>query len=130
MSAVKPVIKFRNYTPQNVAVPSSAPSKPQTEALSEDSKPTASLESQPKVINRVEEPPEKEATQSFERLDPIKRELLDYQDQDEINIIPKKANWDLKNMVAKKIEKLNRRTQLAIVEMLREKMKNEEEDDG
>ena len=88
------------------------------------------METQPTVTNRIEEPAEKEAEKSSVRLDPIKRELLEYQDQDDFNIIPKKANWDLKNMVAKKLEKLNRRTQLAIVEILRKKIKNEEEEDG
>lgn len=41
---------------------------------------------------------------------------------------PRKANWDLKRDVAKKVEKLNRMTQKAIVELLREKLAKEAEE--
>lgn len=44
------------------------------------------------------------------------------QDEEELNIAPKKANWDLKRDVEKKLEKLSRRTQRAIVEIIRERM--------
>lgn len=44
------------------------------------------------------------------------------QDEEELNIAPKKANWDLKRDVEKKLDKLNRRTQRAIVEIIRERM--------
>ncbi|CAM9362962.1 unnamed protein product [Choristocarpus tenellus] len=43
-------------------------------------------------------------------------------DAEDLNIAPKKANWDLKRDVEKKMEKLNRRTQRAIVELLRERI--------
>jgi coiled-coil domain-containing protein 12 len=42
-----------------------------------------------------------------------------------VNIAAQKANWDLKRDVAKKMKKLERRTQRAIVELLREKMAQE-----
>jgi len=42
-----------------------------------------------------------------------------------LNIAPRKPNWDLKRDVAKKMEKLNRRTQLAIVELLKERIERE-----
>lgn len=42
--------------------------------------------------------------------------------EDSINIAPKKINWDLKNQVQDKIDRLKRRTQRAIVEILREKL--------
>lgn len=44
------------------------------------------------------------------------------QDEEELNIAPKKVNWDLKRDVEKKLEKLNRRTQRAIVEIIRERL--------
>ena len=50
-----------------------------------------------------------------------------------LNIAPRKPNWDLKRDVAKKMEKLNRRTQLAIVELIRERIAAEAQegsDDG
>ncbi|KAH7307383.1 hypothetical protein KP509_22G056600 [Ceratopteris richardii] len=42
-----------------------------------------------------------------------------------LSIAPKKANWDLRRDVAKKLEKLERRTQRALIELLEEKRKQE-----
>jgi len=42
-----------------------------------------------------------------------------------LNIAPRKPNWDLKRDVAKKMEKLQRRTQLAIVDMIKDRIANE-----
>mmetsp|Transcript_10477 Transcript_10477/g.11288 ORF Transcript_10477/g.11288 Transcript_10477/m.11288 type:complete len:201 (-) Transcript_10477:37-639(-) len=42
-------------------------------------------------------------------------------DNQGINLLPKKINWDLKEEIAPKLEKLKKRTQKAIVEILREK---------
>ena len=40
----------------------------------------------------------------------------------QLDVAPKKANWDLKRDIAKKLEKLERRTQQAIVEMIKQKV--------
>jgi coiled-coil domain-containing protein 12 len=61
--------------------------------------------------------------------DSIKRELQALGQPEEINIVPKKANWDLKNMLAKKTERLQRRTQLAIVDLLRERLGAQQDED-
>lgn len=42
---------------------------------------------------------------------------------------PKKANWDLRRDVEKKLEKLDRRTQKAILETIRQRLTNEGETD-
>lgn len=57
--------------------------------------------------------------------DIIQKELEVFTDEQR-NIVPKKVNWDLKEQVSEKIEKLKRRTQRSIVEILREKLDNEE----
>lgn len=44
------------------------------------------------------------------------------QDEDELNIAPRKVNWDLKRDIEEKLRKLDRRTQRAIVEIIRERM--------
>ncbi len=49
---------------------------------------------------------------------------------DTINIAPKKINWDLKNQVQDKINKLKRRTQRAVVEILREKLSQAQDSDS
>ncbi|KAJ1387412.1 mRNA splicing factor [Ochromonadaceae sp. CCMP2298] len=53
--------------------------------------------------------------------DVIKLELQKYTEA-ELNIMPKKPNWDLKSQVEGKLLKLKKRTQKAIVEILREKL--------
>lgn len=48
--------------------------------------------------------------------------------QDITNLAPRKPDWDLKRDVAKKLERLERRTQKAIAELIRERLKKEQED--
>jgi coiled-coil domain-containing protein 12 len=45
-------------------------------------------------------------------------------------IAPKKVNWDLKRDIAKKMNRLERRTQKAIVELLRERLEREADEEG
>jgi hypothetical protein len=40
----------------------------------------------------------------------------------QLDIAPKKPNWDLKRDIAKKLEKLERRTQAAIVKLIKQKL--------
>lgn len=61
----------------------------------------------------------------------IKRELqkhLEAHGSEQLNVAPRKQNWDLKRDVAKKMERLNRLTQKAVVELLREKLAREAEE--
>ena len=39
-----------------------------------------------------------------------------------MDIAPKKANWDLKRDVARKVARLDKRTQRAIIDLIREKV--------
>ena len=43
-----------------------------------------------------------------------------------LDVEPKKPNWDLKRDITKKLEKLERRTQQAIVEMIKEQVASAE----
>ncbi|KAG6441503.1 hypothetical protein O3G_MSEX001817 [Manduca sexta] len=63
------------------------------------------------------------------------KELLDagkekvvLQDLDISSLAPRKPDWDLKRDVAKKLEKLERRTQKAIAELIWERLKQGNED--
>lgn len=105
-----PVIKFRNYTPLNVPV----------------DKAKEPVASPPPLSNLV--PVEEVKERSNARVDVIQRELQEYANQDEINIVPKKSNWDLKQITAPRLQKLQRKTHLAIVELLRDKISNESDD--
>ena len=40
-----------------------------------------------------------------------------------VNVAPKKPNWDLRRDVAKQLEKLERRTQRAIVQLLQQEQR-------
>lgn len=42
-------------------------------------------------------------------------------------LAPKKSDWDLKRDVSKKMEKLERRTQKAIVHLVRDRLKGQED---
>ncbi|KAI4491890.1 hypothetical protein M0804_003282 [Polistes exclamans] len=48
--------------------------------------------------------------------------------QDISNLAPRKPDWDLKRDVSKKLEKLERRTQKAIAELIRERLKQGQHD--
>lgn len=50
------------------------------------------------------------------------------QDLDISSLAPRKPDWDLKRDVAKKLEKLERRTQKAIAELIWERLKQGNED--
>lgn len=50
---------------------------------------------------------------------------MNFSRQDISNLAPRKPDWDLKRDVAKKLEKLERRTQRAIAELIRDRLKNE-----
>mmetsp|Transcript_22752 Transcript_22752/g.31187 ORF Transcript_22752/g.31187 Transcript_22752/m.31187 type:complete len:142 (+) Transcript_22752:24-449(+) len=67
----------------------------------------------------------KEENKSIIVTDIIKEELSNMNKDDELNIVPKKLNWDLKSQVSSKIARLEKRTQRAIVEILREKLTTE-----
>ncbi|BFZ22487.1 hypothetical protein BsWGS_25526 [Bradybaena similaris] len=43
-------------------------------------------------------------------------------------LAPRKPDWDLKRDISKKLEKLERRTQRAIAELIRERLKSNQED--
>ena len=62
--------------------------------------------------------------------DIIQRELALLQNE-ELNVVPRNANWDIKAQVQGRLDKLKRRTKVAIVELLRQKiMDQQKEGDG
>ncbi|KAL3671764.1 hypothetical protein V7S43_003673 [Phytophthora oleae] len=52
----------------------------------------------------------------------------DESDDELLNLAPKRANWDMERDIAPMLRKLERRTQHAIVEILREKLAAEQEE--
>lgn len=121
----EPVIRFRNYTPQSQSAPRKA-----RETLPQPATQTEVPAAAAEVVtaDAADAAGGGESRRALP-IDPVKKELMEYAGH-EINIIPMKPNSDLKNMVAKRLDKLQRRTQIAIVEMLREKMNEEDDDEG
>eukprot|EP00727_Mastigamoeba_balamuthi_P009419 m51a1_g51 hypothetical protein (214) ;mRNA; r:171080-172055 len=50
-------------------------------------------------------------------------------DDENVSLMPKKRNWDLKRDIKPKLDKLERRTQRAIYELLRQKLKTEAQEE-
>ncbi|XP_066206526.1 coiled-coil domain-containing protein 12 [Saccopteryx leptura] len=61
-----------------------------------------------------------------EQLEAAKPEPV-IEEVDLANLAPRKPDWDLKRDVAKKLEKLEKRTQKAIAELIRERLKGQED---
>ncbi len=59
-------------------------------------------------------------------IDEINKKLMKIDSQEALDITPKKPNWDLKRDIEKKLEVLERRTQRGIVQLLRQKLEQEE----
>ncbi|XP_077848668.1 coiled-coil domain-containing protein 12 isoform X2 [Macaca mulatta] len=61
-----------------------------------------------------------------EQLEAAKPEPV-IEEVDLANLAPRKPDWDLKRDVAKKLEKLKKRTQRAIAELIRERLKGQDD---
>ncbi|CAI5703097.1 hypothetical protein KXD40_003926 [Peronospora effusa] len=67
-----------------------------------------------------------------ERVDQAQEENAKTEDESEdelLNLAPKRANWDMERDIAPMLRKLERRTQHAIVEILREKLAAEQQEE-
>lgn len=62
-----------------------------------------------------------------DQLDAAKTKVV-IEELDITNLAPRKPDWDLKRDVAKKLERLDRRTQKAIAELIRDRLKQRQED--
>jgi coiled-coil domain-containing protein 12 len=110
-------VKFRNYHPQDVAL------------LPNKKRPLGTDGGEGGVAADGENAPKTKRVEAQEtEVDIITKELRENK-SDEVHIVPKNPNWDLKNQVASKLDRLRRRTQRAIVELLRERVAEDEEQD-
>mmetsp|Transcript_29907 Transcript_29907/g.36417 ORF Transcript_29907/g.36417 Transcript_29907/m.36417 type:complete len:162 (+) Transcript_29907:99-584(+) len=110
-----PVLKFRNYTPKDVSL----------EAEIKDSIDDADIDVA--LTNRDAK------RQKISEKSDLERALADaaatpgdmFDVNDVSSMVPKKVNWDLKRNISTKLDKLERRTQRVIVELLRERLERE-----
>lgn len=66
-------------------------------------------------------------TEVKDQLDAAKSKVV-IEELDITNLAPRKPDWDLKRDVAKKLERLERRTQKAIAELIRDRLKQRQDD--
>ena len=107
----EPVIKFRNYAPRDEKI---VHEKVRFQAVSsvKDSK-----------LTIVPSTPQVEAAKApeFEEVAVDLDAVIGHAAEEVIvNVAPKKANWDLRRDIAPKLAKLERRTQVAMIELMRE----------
>lgn len=91
-----------------------------TEILKSSTDDEHNAEVESEEINRQHDDVVTQITQEMNELKvPLVIEEIDIQ-----NLAPRKPDWDLKRDVAKKLEILERRTQRAIAEIIRDRLKN------
>lgn len=98
------------------------PTDTQTEA-----KPATETATEPESrVNGTEEPlpPAEDVVTIIESQLETLKEPLQIEEIDISNLAPRKPDWDLKRDVSKKLELLEKRTQRAIAEMIRERLKS------
>lgn len=107
-----PALKFRNYTPTETSNPEAA----------NDDQPSAK---RTKHTKQAEEKSALEKALEEENRDDKGVGERQGVEVDPLTVAPKKINWDLKRDIQPKLDKLERRTQKAIVALLKERLEKE-----
>ena len=141
-------LKFRNYTPKDSKLAPSTESEEPTKKKSkyniensnnvggDDDNDTSSKRQEPKSeLEKALQEAKVDAALTLQQQDGNDtlsgpNNVVDGSSQISVTAIaPKKVNWDLKRDIAKKLNKLEKRTQKAIVELLKERMEREAEEE-
>jgi len=131
--ASKRKLKFRNYQPTSGELKSKTAAVALPAPILEEAKATPAV----KAPHEVAAEPSKAKEEKKKVDDVIARELEAHAKEqgdagDLLNIAPRKPNWDLKRDLSTKMEKLNKRTKYAIVELIKQRIEaesNADEDD-
>ncbi|KAG2189401.1 hypothetical protein INT44_004543 [Umbelopsis vinacea] len=99
----KTELSFRNYTPTD-----------------EELQKNTSIATPDDIKNTVEQETRNITKEALEEAERMHKEEIDL-----FSLAPKRANWDLKRDVEKKLETLDKRTQRAIAEIIRERLKSD-----
>ncbi|KAL3804032.1 hypothetical protein HJC23_006423 [Cyclotella cryptica] len=136
-SESKPTISFRNYVPKDANLSASDPANDSDKQVLSSS----TSQSLP-ASKRIKADPGENSPKSALELALAKTSQESRQAAGQVDISSgsgwstvtpvssKKINWDLKRDIAHKMEKLERRTQKAIVELLRERLEREAADNA
>mmetsp|Transcript_29371 Transcript_29371/g.47650 ORF Transcript_29371/g.47650 Transcript_29371/m.47650 type:complete len:190 (-) Transcript_29371:29-598(-) len=133
--AAKPAISFRNYVPKDASLD-------KTVAASaneiDENRPAAPKRQKTSTSNNTQnsEEPKSALEIALAKTDRESREAAGHNVGEAggwskvIPISTKKVNWDLKRGIEQRMERLERRTQRAIVELLRERLEKEAREGG
>ena len=134
--AAKPVISFRNYVPKDASLDKAATSSSND---TNENQPAAAKRQKTTTSNNTtqnSEEPKSALEIALAKTDRESREAAGHNVGEAggwskvIPISTKKVNWDLKRGIEQKMERLERRTQKAIVELLRERLEQEAREGG
>jgi len=131
----KPAISFRNYVPKDASldktVTASANDADETQPAAPKRQKTSSTSN-----SQNSEEPKSALELALAKTDRESREAAGHNVGEAggwskvVPISTKKVNWDLKRGIEQKMERLERRTQKAIVELLRERLEQEAREGG
>jgi len=108
----KPKVTFRNYAPQTL--------DDEDEGSRKRSRPDDNVDQQVLTLDAALESAARQV-KTDESLKALRGELV----ADTTVLAPRKVNWDLKKQLQPKLDRLERRTQRAIVQLLRERLERE-----
>jgi coiled-coil domain-containing protein 12 len=115
-----PTVKFRNYTPAHGRINEQNAAQDEEEPSSKRSK---QEEPAPSALEQALAKAKAEAAVSATG---ASRSTNALQQTGNLGVVaPKKANWDLKRDIQPKLDKLEKRTQKAIVQLLKERLQQE-----
>jgi coiled-coil domain-containing protein 12 len=124
----KPKISFRNYVPKDANL--------STPAAGDEGQSSTNPPSTKRLKPNTDDPPKSALEQALAKTSAESRQAAGQTEANDGSwsaitpVISKKVNWDLKRDIADKMEKLERRTQKAIVEMLRGRLEREAAEGG
>ena len=122
-------IKFRNYTPSDTALEEKNLKEGRSNKRSRDddnNNDSVVHDENKDETSRAEAPKKSALEQALEQAkEELKAEKSVANDEALTSMAPKKINWDLKRDIQPKLDKLEKRTQKAMVALLRERLAKE-----
>jgi coiled-coil domain-containing protein 12 len=121
--AQKKTVNFRNYAPQDESLEKNKEEPPSKRPRKEEQKDEKKVEEKSELEKALKDAKADAAVATREASKAVGQ-------NDIAAVVPKKVNWDLKRDITKKMNRLERRTQKAVVELLRQRLEQEAEEGG
>jgi len=121
--AQKKTVNFRNYAPQDESLEKNKEEPPSKRPRQEEQKDEKIVKEKSELEQALKDAKADAAVATHEASKAVGQ-------NDIAAVVPKKINWDLKRDITKKMNRLERRTQKAVVELLRQRLEQEAEEGG